>query len=1390
MTHFYDAFISYGRADSKAFAVALNQRLTEIGLNVWFDFENIPLGVDYQNQIDDGIEHAHNFLFVISPHSVNSPYCLKEIELAIAHKKRIIPLLHVEKISYETWQKRFPHGAENDWQTYMSKGLHDSYSNMHPTISKINWIYCREGLDDFESALTALQNIFIRQQNYVLQHTQILTRALVWQRQQRQSRYLLVGEERQQAETWLATQFSEEQAPCLPTELQCEYISESIKNANNLMTDIFLTYTEENRDMMMTLRLHLWRAGLTVWTNKTDIQSGEDFQQAIKRGIEGASNLVVLLSPEAVVSTDCQQELDYALTLHKRIIPILISPTNPTTIPTALRSLQHIDLSEPVDSPEYERNQSQLLNILHQDAAYYDTHKQLLIKALKWERQSRNPSILLRGYNLRQGESWLQLAQQRAPATRSAGLPTPLQIEFIEESLRQPPAPSLDVFLSYSRTDSGIARQINDALQMQGKTTWFDQESIAAGSADFQQEIYRGIEVSDNFVFILSPTAIASPYCTDEVNYATQLHKRIVTVLARSVDPAQLHPELAKVQWLDFTNASTDFSAPFSQFIRTLDTDREHVHSHTKWSQRALEWQESNQTEDLLLRGTELAIAHNWLQEAEIQAKRPLPTALQKTFIQASEALRDRLQQAAEVQRQKELKQAQQLAEAAEAQRQAEAEARLQAEQRAEQEAKARRISQRITLLTGIGAPLLSILVLAAGITWRASQVEEIESLVISAESHLRSQQPFDALVASARAGLRLNRLWLFPPRQLQSQIDGALRQAEQDVQERHRLEADDTVWSVALSSDERYLAIASQDGRVKLWDMTEQQEINSFQAATAPVYQVVFSADNASLITVAENQQAQQWNFAGQLLQTFGSDDVTATRVGVSTDGQWVVTGGPDGKVQLWTADGQLHRELKTAGAYIYDVNISPDNRHLVASDDEGVAHLWDLKSNAYQQLRHEGGVIAARFTPDSAVLITASNFVLHQWNLQGKELRHIPVNKQILDIDVGADGQTIAIAYVTGTLAVWDLASPSPIELLGHGDAVNQVQISADQQTLISGASDRTIRFWNLTTPQRPSITLPEDAFIKDIHLENANGYVLAHHSDGTVKLWDLKANLIATLDLDGELRGATFSPNQNLLATGTASGDVILWNLEGQRLRRFNAHGADVVGLRFSPDGKYLVTGSADQTAAMWDLQGNRQVTLEGHDNWVAHLSFSPDGQSLATSSYDRTTRLWNMDGSLRHLLQEHQDGVTASAFSPDNQYLVTLSEDRTVKIWDVATGTFIRDLQGHRGGVTDVTFVDDNHLVTSSDDGTARLWNLQGQEITQYKLYNTTIRFVRMSADGQFLATVADDGTARLWRIDTFDNLLGQVCQQIQPYLTQSTTVPNSDRRLCDRIARFL
>jgi hypothetical protein len=195
MTHIFDAFISYSRADSKSFAIKLTEELSDRGLNIWLDLENIEDSVKWQNAIARGIESSDNFIFIIAPNSISSPYCYLEIEIALKYNKRIIPLLHLE--SEDFWNK------------------------LHPKIAEIQLIYFEEKTSYFLESLERLINSINKQKHYVLQHTKILLQALKWEGDQKHTNHLLTCEERQEAESWLKENFRDKNLPCEPTYLHC-----------------------------------------------------------------------------------------------------------------------------------------------------------------------------------------------------------------------------------------------------------------------------------------------------------------------------------------------------------------------------------------------------------------------------------------------------------------------------------------------------------------------------------------------------------------------------------------------------------------------------------------------------------------------------------------------------------------------------------------------------------------------------------------------------------------------------------------------------------------------------------------------------------------------------------------------------------------------------------------------------------------------------------------------------------------------------------------------------------------------------------------------------------------------------------------------------------------
>lgn len=69
-----DFFISYGRRESLGFVARLHRALVLAGYSAWFDKVNIPDGDEFDQSIRNGIESADNFVFVMAPRALCSPY--------------------------------------------------------------------------------------------------------------------------------------------------------------------------------------------------------------------------------------------------------------------------------------------------------------------------------------------------------------------------------------------------------------------------------------------------------------------------------------------------------------------------------------------------------------------------------------------------------------------------------------------------------------------------------------------------------------------------------------------------------------------------------------------------------------------------------------------------------------------------------------------------------------------------------------------------------------------------------------------------------------------------------------------------------------------------------------------------------------------------------------------------------------------------------------------------------------------------------------------------------------------------------------------------------------------------------------------------------------------
>lgn len=198
-----------------------------------------------------------------------------------------------------------------------------------------------------------------------------------------------------------------------------------------------------------------------------------------------------------------------------------------------------------------------------------------------------------------------------------------------------------DVFISYSRKDKDFVQQLHAALAKQNRDVWVDWEDIPL-TADWWKEIQAGIDAAQSFVFVISPDSAQSKICYDEIAYAASASKRIVPLLYRSVPQNEgLHNSVTSHNWIVFEN--TDFQTAFDGLVQAMDTDLNHVRSHTRLLTKAREWENHESNASYLLSGADLDDAENWL--AQASEKNPEPTTLHAEYIFASRRMQRRSQQ-------------------------------------------------------------------------------------------------------------------------------------------------------------------------------------------------------------------------------------------------------------------------------------------------------------------------------------------------------------------------------------------------------------------------------------------------------------------------------------------------------------------------------------------------------------------------------------------------------------------------------------------------------------------------------------------------------------------------------------------------------------------------
>ncbi len=924
-----------------------------------------------------------------------------------------------------------------------------------------------------------------------------------------------------------------------------------------------------------------------------------------------------------------------------------------------------------------------------------------------------------------------------------------------------------DIFISYARKDIDFAKRIVLILAENKLDTWIDWKSIPKGE-DWEQEIYRGIEEADVFLFLISSDSVRSEMCNKEIAHALKNNKRIIPIVIRDTEIKTVPLAISKLNWIfcrydiDKPDSTTDnFSGAIEEIRKTIRTDYGWLKNHTKLQLKALDW-ERRKDDSRLLRGKELIEAEQQLAIAGNE-KDPQPTDLQRSYVLASR--KDDI-----------------------------------------------RRRRQITIGLTIGFIAVSVFcVIAVAASFIAVGQRNQAVSKENARATAQANAEIQANIALARQLAAQAQLILNKKEDANSPLIASLLAIE-SIQRYPNAEADETlrnginllaptykniftshadaISNIVFSPDGKLVASSDFDGFIKMWDVNNGEEIASIKL-NGRVTTMKFSLDGKSLFIGSNNGDITSLDTRNGSSTMFDNHGQGFVELDISPDGNLLIAGGVDGFIRIWNIQTKALVFDLNQGSVIKDLKFSPDGTSIISSGEDNVIKVWDAITGKekYHRPTNFFGAFSINISPDGKQAVSGSDKGVEIWDMSSGETIRTLTDSNFSADDTGffsPNGKLIATyrSYNNGHVFIWDSESGKQISTITLDFYISDMAFSYDNKYMITGSEDGSTRLWEIESGREVSRMLQQGR-IYSIELSPKGDVFASAGVDKIIHFWafpyfnnpstqsdnKVKENFI--LDTNGKWI-ASWGQNESKIEMLQISTNAIVSSI---------ANATPIVTADISPDGKYVVSLGEDSVVCVWEIVSARKVICRPRAEQVSALKFSHNSNWIA-SEEGKTIKIWEVKTGNEIANLSTNFVISTFVFASNDQLIaIGAGGDYKIDIWNVLNQQNIAELQHDPSvKIDDLIFSKDGKwLISSSIDSTARVWNLETKQEVSRITYDPQeytnmyeVLKTRISPDEKKLLSVNtvaifninnDAVTARESTIRIWDLLSGQEINRV-------------------------